>query len=354
MRRLPPKKVGHQEIKKDTVIKNTLVVDGNALYKRGFIGAKDEFNSNGESIGGVYQFLTVLRKLLEENLYHNVFVFWDGEFSGKLRWDIYKDYKIGRGKDYVNGTKPDDPSEIMQRGIIFNYLEELYVRQLVDPEVEGDDLIAYYCMVKQPNEKITIATSDRDMAQLVNDDIRIYLLDLKTYVTKANFNLFFNYHVSNAALIKIMCGDNSDSIKGIKRLGENTLLKYFPQIVTRKVELEEIIDTAKSLQAERLANKQKPLQVFTNIIDSITEGIQGEKIYEINKQLVDLTKPLLTSNALDNINELIDLPLSDDRSIKEVYKMLKRDGIDKMLGESRFDGYLLPFKKLIEREKKNN
>lgn len=346
MRRLPPKKVGSQKIQ------NTLVVDGNALYKRGFIGAKDVYNSEGKPIGGVYQFLTVLRKLLEENLYHNVFVFWDGEFSGKLRWEIYKDYKIARGKDYINGTKPDDPSEIIQRMMIFNYLEELYVRQHVDRVVEGDDLIAYYCKVKKPHEKVTIATSDRDLAQLVDDDIRIYMLDLKTYVTKDNFNQYFKYHLGNAALMKIMCGDNSDSIKGIKRLGEKNLLKYFPQLTHRKVELSEIIDDAKRFQAERISQKKKPLQIFTNIIDSITEGIQGEDIYEINRRLVDLTTPLMTEDVIEHVNLLIDTPLSNDRSIKKVYQMLKRDGIDKLLGQHRFDGYLLPFKKLIEREKK--
>lgn len=348
MRRLPPKQVGSQKLQ------NTLVVDGNALYKRGFIGAKDVYNSDGKPIGGVYQFLTVLRKLLEDNLYHNVFVFWDGEFSGKLRWEIYKDYKSGRGKDYINGTKPDDPSEVIQRGIIFNYLEELYIRQLVDNVVEGDDFIAFYCKVKKENEKVTIATSDRDMAQLVDDDIRIYMLDLKTYITKENFNNYFKYHVENAALMKIMCGDNSDSIKGIKRLGENTLLKHFPQLTKRKVELSEIINGARELQAERISAKKKPLQIFTNIIDCVTEGIQGTDLYEINRKLVDLTTPLLTEEAIEDVNMLIDSPLSDDRSIKKVYKMLKKDGIDKMLGEHRFDNYLLPFKKLIEREKKNN
>ena len=100
MRRMPPKN-GKSKIT------NTLLVDGNALYKRSFIGARDEYNKDGEHIGGVYQFLTVLRKLMNENIYQKVFVFWDGEFSGKLRYNIYKDYKIKRGKDFINGTKPE-------------------------------------------------------------------------------------------------------------------------------------------------------------------------------------------------------------------------------------------------------
>jgi len=349
MRRLPPKKVSNQK-----KTQNTLLVDGNALYKRGFIGAKDVYNSKGKPVGGVYQFLTVLRKLLEDNLYHKVFVFWDGEFSGKMRWEVYKDYKIGRGKDYINGTKPEDPSEIIQKMIIYNYLEELYIRQLMDDVVEGDDLIAYYCNIKNDNEKITIATSDRDLAQLINDDVRIWMLDLKTYVTKSNFNKYFKYHLENAALMKIMCGDNSDSIKGIKRLGENTLIKHFPKITETKVDVDYIVNEAKKLQSDRISLKKKPLQILTNISESITDGIQGEEIYKINEILVDLSKPLLTDNVIKDMDNLINLPLSNDRSIKKVYQMLKKDGLDKIIGEYRFDDFLLPFKKIIEREKKNN
>ena len=61
MKRLPPK---NRSVNK---IKNTLLVDGNSLYKRGFIGARNEYNSKGEHIGGTYQFITVLRKLLNDN-----------------------------------------------------------------------------------------------------------------------------------------------------------------------------------------------------------------------------------------------------------------------------------------------
>ena len=146
-RKLPPRK--GKVIKKQEI----LLVDGNALYKRGFIGAKNQYNSEGKPIGGIYQFLTVLRKLLEDNLYHKVFVFWDGNFSGKLRWNFYKDYKSNRGKDYINGTKPDDYNEVIQRGMVFNYLEELFVRQLLHPEVESDDFIAYYCSIKKVMKK---------------------------------------------------------------------------------------------------------------------------------------------------------------------------------------------------------
>lgn len=349
MKRLPPK---NRSVNK---IKNTLLVDGNSLYKRGFIGARNEYNSKGEHIGGTYQFITVLRKLLNDNLYHNCYTFWDGEFSGKLRWEIYKDYKSGRGKDYINGTKPEDVEEVYQRKVVFNYLEELFVRQLIDEKVESDDFIAYYCKLRKDTEKITVITNDRDLCQLIDDNVRVYLLDLKTYVDKNTFKYYFDYHYTNVVLVKMLCGDNSDSIKGIKRVGVDTLLTHFPQLKEREVTLDEIIEQAKEIQENRVQNKKKPLKVLDNIINRTTDGIQGDKIYEINKVLIDLSNPLLTEESKINFNELITSKLSeDDRSIKNAYKMLKQDGIDKVIGQTRYKEYLLPFKKLMEREKNNN
>jgi DNA polymerase-1 len=338
----------------DTVqkIQNTLLVDGNALFKRAFAGAKDEYNSKGEHIGGVYQFLTLLRKLLTEDLYHRVYVFWDGNFSGKLRYDIYEPYKSGRGKDYKNGTQPVDEEELKQRKLIWEYLNELYVRQLKDEVIEGDDFIAYYCLTKKQNEKVTICTNDRDMAQLISEDVRIYFLDLKNYVDNSNFISYFCYKLENAALIKTMIGDNSDTIKGIKGLGVKTLLTLFPELTERELNINEIISIAKEKQEERLKNKQKPLAVLDNIINSVTEGVQGKRVYEINDMLVNLKRPMLTEDGIRELEQLIDGTLdSSGRDIKKVLIYMERDGLDKSIGEVRYPEYLIPFKKLIDREK---
>jgi 5'-3' exonuclease len=331
---------------------NTLLVDGNALFKTGFFGAKNQYNQNGQHIGGLYQFLTTLRMLLAEDLYHRVYVFWDGNFSGKLRYEIYEPYKSGRGKDYKNGTQPVDESELQQRELVWEYLNEMYVRQLKHEVIEGDDFIAYYCLTKKSNEKITICTNDRDMAQLIEDNVRVYFLDLKKYVDNVNFSSYFCYHNENSALIKTMTGDTSDSIKGIKGLGESTLLSLFPEIGERKVTLNEIIETAKQRQQNRLNNKQKPLMVLDNIINSITEGVQGNRVYEINEKLVNLKRPMLTEDGIREIEQLIDGTLdSSGRDLKNVLFYMQRDGLDKTIGDIRYPEYLIPFKKLIEREK---
>jgi len=335
-------------------IQNTLLVDGNALFKTGFFGAKNQYNHSGDHVGGLYQFLTQLRKLLVDDLYHQVYVFWDGNYSGKLRYDIYEPYKSGRGKDYVNGTKPIEPDELKQMFMCQEYLEELFIRQLKHNIIESDDFIAYYCLNKQDNEKVTICTSDRDLAQLISDTVKIYFLDLKVYVDLTNYSSYFCHHQSNVALLKTMVGDVSDTIKGVKGLGEPTLLNLFPDFKTREVTLEEIIEKSKVLQDERVKNKKKPLAVLDNIINGITDGVQGNKLYEINNKLVNLKTPLLTEDGIEEFNKLTNNTLNaDDRSIKNVFIKLKRDGIDKIIGEQRYNEYLIPFKKLKEREIKS-
>jgi len=330
---------------------NTLLVDGNALFKIGFFGAKGEYNHRGEHIGGVYQFLTVLRKLLNENLYHRVYVFWDGKFSGKLRYQIYKDYKSGRGKDYENGTQPVEPSEILQKKMIWNYLEELFIRQLQHEVVESDDFIAYYCLNKKENEQITICTTDRDMCQLISEGIRIYFCDLKTYVDTENYTNYFQHHYSNAGLIKIITGDNSDSIKGVKGVKETTLIGLFPELKERRVTLNELIEKAKELQKQRIEQKKAPLKTLQNIIDSVTDGIQGEKLYEINTALVDLKNPLMTESAIEDLDTLIYGRFDPaNRGIKNVLSLMKIDGLERSIGKERSTEYLIPFKRLIERE----
>lgn len=347
MNKKPPRN-GEQKLKKQ----NILLVDGNALFKVGYFAAKDMYNSNGQHIGGVYSFMSILRKLLTEDLYHRVYVFWDGNFSGKLRYEIYEPYKSGRGKDYLNGTQPIDENELAQRKLVWDYLNETYIRQLMDEVVESDDFIAYYCKTKKPNENITIVSNDRDYVQLISNDVRIYFLDLKNYVDLSNYSSYFCYHQGNAVLVKTMVGDNSDSIKGIKGLGEDKLLSLFPEIKERVLTLNEVIDGAKEKQLERLSNKKKPLIVLDNIINSITDGPQKERLYEINERLVNLSKPMLTEKSVKELEHLIDGTLySSGRDLKNLFVMMKRDGLDKALGEARFSEFLIPFKKLIDREK---
>jgi 5'-3' exonuclease len=293
-----------------------------------------------------------LRKLLTEDIYHRVYVFWDGKFSGKLRYELYSPYKSSRGKDYLNGTQPVDEDEVRQKAMVRQYMEELSIRQLMHPIIEADDFIAYCCLMRKPYEKITICSNDRDMCQLIEENVRIYFCDLKNYVGTSNYFEYFSHHNSNSVLIKTITGDNSDSIKGIKGVKEQTLLSLFPELKEHRLTIDDILTKAKELQDNRIKENKKPLQKLTNIIESVTDGVQGKKIYEINSRLVDLKRPLLTEDGIAEISLLMEGEMGiDDRSLKNVMTLMKKDGLEHMIGANRYPEFLLPFKKLTEREK---
>lgn len=345
---------------------NTLLIDGNCLLKKSITGAKDMFNSKGIQVGGIYQFIVTLRLLLKTKEWDFVYVFWDGDLSGKLRFDLLPEYKANRDKaysdmgnntkDYISKIKSKDGVDNRkefkrQRVRIHKYLEELFIRQIIDKEVEADDMIAHYVNNKIDDEFITIVTSDKDLFQLLNDKVSIYDLTKKTLVLSFMFKQLYGYNHKNIVLKKVFCGDNSDNIKGIKGLGEKTLLDFFPEIKERECTIDEIINKTKIIINERIKNKQSDLKVLTNIINRVTTGSQGDKIFEINEKIISLKNPLISEIIKKELDDTMYAPINPiGRSIENLYKLMIEDDLYKLFNDTKFVDFLIPYKKYINVE----
>ena len=333
--------------KKKTKYKLTCIIDGTALLKVAYHGASNLYNSKGVHIGGLFQFFSIMRKVIRENNVDSIVVFWDGKLSGKLRHNIYPEYKQNRKKDYRDGIKDIDAELEYQKIRIRQYLEELSIKQFEDEVVEADDCIAYYILNRSEEERILICTGDRDLCQLIDQDVSVYLFDKKRVVSIDNYQTVFEYDIRNLRLIKIIAGDTSDNIKGIEGIGEETLLKLFPELKEKECSVEEIIQRAIEIQ-ETKKTKSKRLK---NIIEKNTVGIQGNMIYEINNKLINLTTPLLNEKCLVDLNTFIETPLDPEgREIKNLLHMMMDDEFLKEIpGNSEaFIEYLRPFLKLKE------
>lgn len=364
---------------------NTLLVDGSNILELSSLGDKT-VSSNGKRTGGIFQFLLQLKMMLAKANFRYVYVFWDDASGGLYRYMLNQEYKSGRDKAYViddglsdymkeyNATikrmqnyifnkkkkektdeqKKDKEIFFEQREIIMNCLEELFVRQCLCEKVEADDLIAYYVNHKKPNERIVIMSNDRDLTQLIADDVIIYIQQKKKFINKKNHTEEMGYYYENVLLKKMICGDSSDSIKGIKGVGEITLLKNFPEMKERKVTLDEVIERARKVNEDRLKEKKKPLQWAKNIVEGVTDGAQGDKIYEINKKIIDLKNPLMTDEAKELMDSMMYTPLDPEgRSYDNLYKILCDAGVDDLTNPSRFGNFFVEYSYLIEKEKKN-
>ena len=381
-----PKKVKENNPNLGVKTFNTLLVDGSNILELSSLGDKT-ISSNGKQVGGIQQFLLQIKILMMKANFRYVYVFWDGDNSGYYRYLVNEQYKSNRDKNFIvddglsdymkefnanikrmqnyifnkkNKEKTDQQKkdkEIFyeQREIIMSCLEELFVRQVVCDKVEADDLIGYYVKNKKPNERIVIMSNDRDLTQLIDDDVIIYVQSTKKFINKKNHTEEMGYYYENVLLKKMICGDASDSIKGIKGVGEITLFKNFPQLKERKVELEEIIDGARKINEERAKLKQKPLQWAKNIVEGITEGAQGDRIYEINKKIIDLKNPLMTDEAKEIMDSMMYAPIDPEgRSYDNLYKILCDAGVDDLRDPTRFSNFFIEYAYLIEKEKKKS
>ena len=210
--------------------------------------------------------------------------------------------------------------------------------------------LSFYALNKKKSEEVIIYTNDRDLCQLISEDVTLYLADKKVLVGIGNYSWYFQHYYENAGLVKIIEGCSTDNIKGIDGVTENTLITHFPEIKERKISLEEIIEKSKILKEE------KQLKVFDSIIEGKTKGTHKGNVYEINKIIIDLHQPLLTDEAREEVLNLINLPLNPEgRDYKNVLKMMFDDGIMYAIpgGENGYVSFLDPFIKLSKKEKNN-
>jgi len=333
----------------------TLLVDGNYLLKRSYFGAKDAYTASFGSIGGLYGFLTTIRKLIKEHQINKVVVCWDGENGGIDRYRLDRAYKANR-KDKSWHTKIEltdaeikreqakDESILKNKKRIQQYIEELFIRQIEVDEIEADDLIAAYCMYNSKKEIIFLFTNDRDFVQLLEYNITIIFGNLPHPTTKLNFHYDFDYHYSNGLIMKIIGGDVADNIQGIAGIKEGALIKHFPDIKFRKLTVREICQRAKVINEERIINKQKPLKIFENLLNNIDR-------LKLNYLLTNLSEPFLNDQAKEELAQL-DMPLSPvNRGSKNLYKLMIEDGFLTIFTGGNFVNYLEPFYTVVMFEK---
>ena len=361
-----------------------LVVDGNSVLKSSLVN-KDDVNEKGEEYGAIFTFLWRVGNLLAMRDFSRCVVCWDGFNSGSLRWQIYKDYKANRDKNYeaasaisnpesdydayiaaycrkvieyhkknkegVRRGETDDENFQRQRAILQEILDELFVRQYMYENVEGDDLIAYYCQHKKKNDCIVIVSEDRDISQLISDEICLYIPSQKKFVSPKNDVEVLGMPYYNIVLKKIICGDSSDSIKGVKGMGEKTLEKYYPSILSEKCDLSGFLDACRDVLDSRRSENKKPLKCLENAINGVTDGCQGDDLYEINEKIIDLKRPLLTEEARNELDEIVDAPMDPDgRDIKHVYSIVHNHGMSKLESDTSFGNLFGLYERIRKKE----
>ena len=194
-------------------------------------------------------------------------------------------------------------------------------------------------------------TGDMDLSQLLSDDICIYNLQLKKFVTNKTYKEYYGMPPENIMVKKVFCGDVSDNISNINGLSETKFFEMMPEAKEKPITIEEVKERAQNLIKERVENKKKPYKVHENIVNGIANKEYDGDFYEINKKIIDLSQPLLTDVAKEEMDAMRYNSMDPEgRSFTNLYQLINEDKIEDLMGETKFASFFNIFKRLEAKE----
>jgi len=274
-----------------------LLIDGLNLFFRNF-SAINAVNSNGVHIGGLGGFFRSLGALIRTIQPTQVYVVFDGPGSSNNRKNIIPEYKSTRNitrvtkHELFDNLEEEDDSKVDQIIRIIQYLQTLPVKTISLSRVEADDIIAHLSLIlpTQPEDRVFIVSSDKDYLQLVTEKIIVYRPIEKEYYTTDTVKERFGVNPNNFLLYKLLMGDNSDGIAGIKGLGAKKIFKLFPELQNQYISFDNLLDIAESKLKEHI--------VYARILHDV-EGLENK--YKV----MDLSNPMVSDKDKEYIDYFI-------------------------------------------------
>ena len=203
----------------DKTKKHICLVDGSTYIFRAYHALPPlTRKSDGFPVGAISGFCNMLDKLVKEEkekkAITNLLVVFDA--SGKtFRNDIYPNYKANRSE------APEDL--IPQFPVIRKATEAFNIPYVELMGYEADDLIASYSRAAQKeNMKVTIVSSDKDLMQLVSDNVSMLDTMKNKIVQKGEVYEKFGVYPEKVIDVQALAGDSVDNIPGVPGIGIKT------------------------------------------------------------------------------------------------------------------------------------
>ncbi|MDX1924257.1 MAG: DNA polymerase I [Rickettsiaceae bacterium] len=202
-------------------MKKCLIIDSYGFIFRAFYVQPSLTNKEGESVGAIYGFSSMLLKLLQEQKpTHVVAVFDTG--GPNFRHKIYPEYKSNR---------PQLPQELISQFPLTRHVAEAF--NLMQAEVNGyeaDDVIASIARCAQrAGEEVVVVSADKDLAQLMSEGVKIF--DPMKGKTLSAEDIYDKFGVEPAKIRDVLAlrGDSSDNIPGVPGFGPKTAAELIAQ-----------------------------------------------------------------------------------------------------------------------------
>lgn len=191
-----------------------ILVDGSSYLYRAYHASPNLTNAKGEPTGAVYGVVNMLRSLVKQYPQSHVAVIFDAK--GKtFRDDMYAEYKAHRP------PMPDDLRS--QIAPLHEIIEAMGFPMLVIEGVEADDVIGTLAVQgSKAGMPILISTGDKDMAQLVDDNITLINTMTNVIMTPQGVHDKYGFGPEHIIDYLALMGDKVDNIPGVPGVGEKT------------------------------------------------------------------------------------------------------------------------------------
>ncbi len=207
----------------DEKMKKVILIDGNNLLFRSYYATAYSGtimrNSKGFPTNALFGFISMINKIIEEEKPKYIMVAFD---KGKtFRHEKYQTYKDGRS---------ETPTELKEQfPVAKEVLNAMGIEYFEIDNYEADDIIGTFAKMTHETDEFdaTIISSDKDLLQLIENDVEVKLLKQSGHVrmTKDEFNNTYGLEPMRMVDLKALMGDSSDNIPGVKGIGEKTALK---------------------------------------------------------------------------------------------------------------------------------
>ncbi|VEU80386.1 DNA polymerase I [Haploplasma axanthum] len=264
-------------------MKKLILIDGNSIlfrayYATAYPGATLMQTSKGEYTNALFAFVNMFTKIVT-NGEENVLVAFDTS-EPTFRHLSYDEYKAGRKE------MPAELAEQIPR--VYEYVRLMGIKAYCKGGYEADDIIGIYATeASSKGIKVDIYSSDRDLLQLVSDNVTVNLLkkgmqEVSSYTPKTLFDEFELTH-NQIIDLKSLMGDSSDNIPGVPGVGPKTATTLLKQYETLE-NIYEHIDDIKGKVKENLINNKELAFMSKKLVTIMTTGNLDYTLDEIKRE----------------------------------------------------------------------
>ena len=195
-----------------------ILVDGSSYLYRAFHALPDLSTADGRPTGAIRGVVSMLKKLLNDYHPSHMAVIFDAK--GKtFRDDLYSEYKA---------TRPPMPDDLAaQIEPLHELIRTLGLPVIVEVGVEADDVIGTLAeQATREGRPVLVSTGDKDMAQLVNDQVTLMNTMTGEVLDREGVRKKFSVEPEQIVDYLTLIGDKVDNVPGVDKVGPKTAAKW--------------------------------------------------------------------------------------------------------------------------------